>query len=291
MSRYPKSLIIFSLIFAVCFALLSCGGKGAEVSAPVSKVEDGSDLGVAGADAKPPAEDSENPEDELPENSGGTEITRALIERAASMQDYSHAPSEDAEPIATVDDNILLLVNKTHPLASSYVPDDMVTIERTIEGVGNAETRQLRKVAADAMNALIDGAADAGYAVKVRTAYRSYDYQKSLYEGYAARHGEEEANKWSAKPGESEHQTGMCADVSSPSVDYGLTAAYGETAEGKWLANHAHEYGYIIRYLKGKEDITGYIYEPWHIRYVGVDAATEIYERGICLEEYLGVLD
>ena len=167
----------------------------------------------------------------------------------------------------------------------------MVTVSSYVEGVGNNDTKKLRKVAADALEELIQGAADAGYKIKMRTGFRSYNYQVSLFNSYVAKNGEEAANKFSARAGESEHQSGLCCDVSSPSVNWGLSYQYGDTAEGKWLAEHCHEYGFIVRYLKGKEDITGYNYEPWHIRYVGVDVATEIFNKGICFEEYLGITD
>ncbi len=105
------------------------------------------------------------------------------------------------------------------------------------------------------------------------------------------KHGEAEANTFSARPGQSEHQTGLCTDVSSPSVNYQLTTDYADTEEGRWLAEHCHEYGFIIRFPLGKEEITGYQYEPWHIRYVGTEAAAYIHQEQITLEEYLNVLD
>lgn len=96
------------------------------------------------------------------------------------------------------------------------------------------------------------------------------------------------ANQTSAKPGESEHQTGLAMDVSSPSVNFQLTQYYGHTREGKWLVENAPKHGFIIRYPEGKEYITGYNYEPWHIRYVGKNAAEFIMNENITLEEYLG---
>ena len=89
------------------------------------------------------------------------------------------------------------------------------------------------------------------------------------------------------KPGQSEHQSGLAADVSSPSVNYALTESFGKTDEGIWLAQNAHKFGFIIRFPDGKESITGYLYEPWHIRYVGESVATEIYAKDLTLEEYL----
>lgn len=181
----------------------------------------------------------------------------------------------------------LLLVNKTHPIGEDYKPDDLTSIKYYASD-RSAESRYMRKEAAEHFHTLVEAAKTDGYEIVMTTAYRSYGFQSILYNNYVQKHGEAEANKFSAKPGQSEHQTGLCTDVSSPSVNYQLTTDYGEAPEGKWLAEHAHEFGFIIRFPLGKEDITGYQYEPWHIRYVGQPAADEIYEQGITLEEYLG---
>lgn len=181
----------------------------------------------------------------------------------------------------------LLLVNKTHPLDENYKPDDLSPIKYYASD-RSADSRYMRQEAADHFHQLVEAAKAEGHEIVMTTAYRSYGFQSILYNNYVQKHGEEAANKFSAKPGQSEHQTGLCTDVSSPSVNYQLTTDYGEAPEGKWLAEHAHEFGFIIRFPQGKEDITGYQYEPWHIRYVGQPAADEIYEKGITLEEYLG---
>jgi zinc D-Ala-D-Ala carboxypeptidase len=151
--------------------------------------------------------------------------------------------------------------------------------------------RYMRELPAEHFHEMIEAAAAAGYEIGIRTAYRSYEQQYNIFWNYVARDGEEAANKYSARPGQSEHQTGLCADVTSPSVEYKLTTEYGQTPEGGWLAQNAHYYGFIIRYPLGKEDITGYQYEPWHVRYVGEAAATEIYEKELTLEEYLAIVD
>jgi len=114
--------------------------------------------------------------------------------------------------------------------------------------------------------------------------YRDYQYQITCYNSLVNAYGEEYANKISAKPGHSEHQTGYTVDCNS------INETFINTPEGQWLDQHAHEFGFIIRYPKGKEDITGYSYECWHIRYVGVKAATEIFEQGLTLEEYLDIV-
>ncbi|MCG1010851.1 M15 family metallopeptidase [Salinicoccus sp. ID82-1] len=118
--------------------------------------------------------------------------------------------------------------------------------------------------------------------------FRSYDYQAQLYSNYVARDGQEAADQYSAKPGHSEHQTGLAIDVGSADSATTLKVSFGDTPEFQWMKDVAHEYGFIIRYLEGKEDITGYMYEPWHLRYVGEEAEA-IYESGLTLEEYLGI--
>lgn len=200
------------------------------------------------------------------------------------------ASREQAPEIMEVTDDWLILVNKTHPLSKEYAPSDMVRIKYC---VGNhAESmRYMRAVAAEHFHSMVEAAAEVGYEIGIRTAYRSYEQQYNIFYSYVAQDGEEAANKYSARPGQSEHQTGLCADVTSPSVDYRMTTEYGQAPEGIWLAENAHLYGFIIRYPLGKEAITGYQYEPWHVRYVGEAAAAEIYGRGGTLEEYLGEVD
>lgn len=202
----------------------------------------------------------------------------------------SHAASLPAEPIGEVTDDWLLLVNKTHPLAADYAPTDLVRITYLV-GDHAESMRYMRKEAAEHFELMAGSAEAAGHEIGIRTAYRSYAQQRDIFNSYAARDGEEAANKYSARPGQSEHQTGLCADVTSPSVNYQMTTKYGDAPEGKWLAENAHQFGFIIRFPLGKEHITGYQYEPWHVRYVGIEAATDIAAQGITLEEYLGEVD
>ena len=159
----------------------------------------------------------------------------------------------------------VLIVNKTYALPRSY-------------GGYNA-------TASAALSRLQAGARNAGFSMPLLSGYRSFDYQDKLYRKYAATDGVAAANTYSAWPGHSEHQTGLAFDIGS------INNNYGNTPAGKWLAAHAHEYGFIIRYPKGKESITGYQYEPWHVRYLGVELATKVYESGLCLEEYLSQPD
>lgn len=158
--------------------------------------------------------------------------------------------------------NGVLLVNKKHPLPVNY--------------------GGLDSTAAAALAQLQSAAQSAGYSIPTISGYRSYDYQATLYNNYVQRDGQAAADTYSARPGFSEHQSGLAFDVGA------IDNNYGETAAGTWLREHCHEFGFIIRYQQGKESITGFMYEPWHIRYVGVNIATDIMQRGITLEEYLG---
>ena len=134
-------------------------------------------------------------------------------------------------------------------------------------------------------NKMKSDASNEGIGLDYVSKFRSYSSQASIYNGYVTREGQASADTKSARPGHSEHQTGLAADINS------LYQSWGATAEGQWLNNNCYKYGFIIRYPKGKESITGYMYEPWHIRYVGVELATKLYNNGnwITLEEYLGI--
>jgi len=118
--------------------------------------------------------------------------------------------------------------------------------------------------------------------------FRSYNTQKQLYEGRVKQRGKEETDKYVAAAGNSEHQTGLAADITNKQGKKGiLNSDFGQTKEGKWLKKNAHKYGFIVRYPLGKEKLTGYNYEPWHIRYVGNKTSKSIYEKGIVLEEFI----
>lgn len=184
------------------------------------------------------------------------------------------APTPTPEPtptpgpqVETIDGvtyvNGILIANKTYSLPSTYAP-----------GVDPTAQAAFDKMAADA--------AAQGLNIYISSAFRSYEYQDGLYNRYVAKDGQELADTYSARPGHSEHQTGLAFDLNT------IDDSFANTAEGQWVAAHAHEYGFIVRYPADKVDITGYQYEPWHIRYLG-DEAAAVYESGLCLEEYLGI--
>ena len=140
------------------------------------------------------------------------------------------------------------------------------------------------KEASEAFKFMSTDASAIGLTIKTISAYRSYEYQKKLYEGYLINDPEEIVDTYSARAGHSEHQTGLAFDIYNVEKPY---TSFGETKEYEWVKINAHKYGFIIRYKEDNSFITGYKDEPWHIRYVGVDNATYIYENNITLEEYI----
>lgn len=184
-------------------------------------------------------------------------------------------------------EDILVLVNKEWVLTEDYVPSDLVVPNIPFSFDGDSPKKLMRREAAQALEELVAKALEDNIIFKGVSGYRSYQTQAAIFANNVRKNGEEEANKFSARPGESEHQTGLAMDISAPSVNYTLSTKLGETPEGKWLAENAPRFGFIIRYPQDKTHITGYIYEPWHIRYVGQAVAMEISEKGLTLEEYL----
>lgn len=201
------------------------------------------------------------------------------------LLDTSYTNEEGTVFLSKLDD-IHILVNKERNLPKDYKPWDLVVPNVKFSFEEKLEKRYLRQEAADALEILFEGASQDGITLYAVSGYRSYATQDGLFNRKANAVGFEEANKLVAVPGQSEHQTGLSMDVSSKSVGFSLTEDFAHTDEGIWLKNNAHKYGFIIRFPQDKTDITGYSYEPWHIRYLGTDLATEVYESGLTLEEF-----
>ena len=259
------------LVFDWPISLTNRGGDD-KIKEPLSESPEGSEPGEGGAE---PGSEQATPNMGI--RSPGAEAA-GLPGMTTSLEDF---------PLSSHADDELLLVNKTHRLSEEYVPADLVEFEKSDKNVGTKETRQLRKPAAEALAKLLAAAEADGFDMVLRTGYRSYAYQKNLFDGYAEKNGVEAANKYSAKPGESEHQTGLCCDLGV--IGRGLTSFNG-SKEASWVAENAHKYGFIVRFPEGKESITGYNYESWHIRYVGEGVAEYIYKNEIAFEEYLGIM-
>ncbi|OAB45421.1 M15 family metallopeptidase [Paenibacillus glacialis] len=193
---------------------------------------------------------------------------------------------QDGRSVVTNPEAVTVIVNKQRSLPEGYEPKDLVEPNVAFSFDGANEKRFMRKEAAEALEKLFARAESEGIELRAVSGYRSYARQKVIYDRNVRIKGEEEASRVSSVPGNSEHQTGLSIDVSSPSVDNTLEQSFGETTEGKWLAEHAPEYGFIIRYPEGAEEKTGYIYEPWHIRYVGTDVAPDLAKSLLTVEEY-----
>lgn len=178
---------------------------------------------------------------------------------------------------------LLFLVNRQYTIGADYAPNDLVApnVKKT------SSATKLRKVAAEALEMMFAGAKEAGFTLYAVSGYRSYDKQTRIYNNKIKAVGSvEKANLTVAPPGASEHQLGLAMDIGL-AVKGNLTNGFGKTKAGKWAAEHCYEYGFILRYKEEWTAITGYAYEPWHFRYVGVEHALRIKEADVPLETYI----
>lgn len=188
---------------------------------------------------------------------------------------------ENNKEVQEVDLN-LILVNKENPLAPNYKPNNLVKPNIPFSDSANDEERYMKSESSKAIEELFNSAEKEGIKFLGMSAYRSYDSQKDIYCSRIRTVGKKEADRYVAKPGKSEHQTGLAIDVTNEDRWF-----VKSTKEAQWLAENAHDYGFIIRYPENKENITGVAYEPWHIRYVGEETAKKIYEEQITFEEFI----
>jgi D-alanyl-D-alanine carboxypeptidase len=227
----------------------------------------------------------DEPEEETP-----TDPTEEEEEPSEPVTGEPDSPSEEeAIPVVANPTAINVMVNKFWALPEGYRPSDLIRPNVPFSfGNENSDRSKLRKEAAESLEMMFAGALQEGIELYARSGFRSYETQESIFKNEIATYGYEQAVLYVARPGTSEHQTGLTMDITAKSVGLELVESFENTAEGKWLASNAHHYGFILRYPKGKTNITGYAFEPWHYRYVGVDIATDIFNRGITLEEYMG---
>ena len=183
-------------------------------------------------------------------------------------------------------DSLWVVVNKLRPLN----PIDYAPIDLVAPNVPAAFDPLMRKEASDALEAMYAEAVEAGVAFRIQSSYRSYTTQLRVKANSVARLGQTISDQRSARAGYSEHQTGLAVDLTTPSGRCTLDACFAQTPEGEWLADNAWRFGFILRYLDGKSDIHGYVFEPWHFRYVGLELAEEIHVQGNpTLEELFGL--
>lgn len=185
----------------------------------------------------------------------------------------THSTTDPASP--------WVVVNKRRPMTPADFEPELTVVDQHL----------VATIAADDLTALLDAAAEAGVPLHVASAYRSPSYQRGVYDGIVARDGQALADRWSARPGHSEHQTGLAVDVDSLAhPECRIEACFGDLREGRWVARHAHRFGFLVRYTEDARRITGFDAEPWHLRYVGRPLAREMHRTGVTtLEEVFGL--
>lgn len=266
----------FSLLF-VSILLIGCSDEEVQTSKKVS-----SDVEM---------EDESEEDAKLDESNDKEDSSQETVNEGRDNYKQNLKSSGTISDPVTVENptSMEVLVNKKRKLPDGYVPPDLVVPEVPFYFEEFHPKKQMRQKAATALDKLFKAAEQAGLELVAASGYRSYDRQKQIYENNVATKGRKEADKFSARPGTSEHQTGLAMDVTTADVAFALKQTFKQTDEGSWLAKRAHGYGFIIRYPEGKSEVTGYSYEPWHLRYVGKDIAAEIHEKKITLEEYFGL--
>ena len=205
-----------------------------------------------------------------------------LLQKVVSIIALSAALLDGSMKTALPDKNMdgtVFLVNRQHAISKSYVP-------ATRKVIGPGMSQSMREDGAAALEEMFAAAKADGINLAIVSGYRSYTKQNTIYSRKKASQGQEAADRVSARPGTSEHQLGLAMDLAKKGSSQ-LNTAFGTTKEGQWVSANAHRFGFIVRYLKDYEDITGYMYEPWHVRYVGREQAEAIYETGLPMELYM----
>lgn len=185
--------------------------------------------------------------------------------------------------------SVWVVVNKGRILPADYSPKDLVVPNITLRYSAGSSEMLLRADAAVALESMVNQAKTEGINIMLASGYRSYGTQSSVYRSYVNSQGQAEADTFSARPGHSEHQTGLAADLEPVNKKCELDVCFKDTPEGVWLAANAYKYGFITRYPEGKDNITGYEFEPWHVRYVGGDLAKQLHDYGQTMEQFFGL--
>lgn len=236
--------------------------------------------------------DSTSSEDANTDNSNTTNTSATSGDASSLLQirEKSSLQSTISEKggkmVVNDPESITVIVNKKRSLPDGYIPPDLVVPNVAFSYSGVLEKSHMRKEAAAALEQLFAASKKDGLDLRAVSGYRSYKRQVAIYKNNVATKGQEYTDRVSARPGTSEHQTGLAIDVSGPGIGYGLEQSFGATKEGKWLKEHAPEYGFVIRYTENGESSTGYTWEPWHIRYIGKALAEDVTSKGMTLEQY-----
>jgi zinc D-Ala-D-Ala carboxypeptidase len=281
--RWTKVLIPGLILPGLLLAACQQEGSGGQESEPLKSSTKVQENALSSTQPKTANSSTGTGQPSTSRESGQADAVMAMRSQNALQ---ATVKEEDGTAVVTNAEADMVVVNKKRSLPKGYVPGDLVEPQVPFSFKGPHEKRHMRKEAAKALEKLFAGAKKDGIELRAVSGYRSYKRQVSIFNNNVKTKGQAYASQVSAVPGKSEHQTGLAIDVSSPSVGNVLEQSFGASKEGEWLAKHAPEYGFIIRYMKGKEDVTGYVYEPWHIRYVGKDIAEDVTKQGLTLEEY-----
>ncbi len=199
-------------------------------------------------------------------------------------------PTPEATVEPTVDtttvSSIQKITNKNHPIDPGYIPADLTKVNVNSNG-----TQYLRSEAATALTNMFEAARKDNINLYLVSGYRSYEQQLELYNTYVSTDGKALADQYDAIPGACEHQLGLAVDLSDDNRNHDIDDSFESTAAYQWLLKHSYEYGYIFRFPRGKEAITGIAYNPWSFRYIGVEEAKKVYDSGLTLEEFYKVTD
>ncbi|MBE5930340.1 MAG: D-alanyl-D-alanine carboxypeptidase family protein [Lachnospiraceae bacterium] len=273
MKKYIRLLIIPAALWTLGMGLVflggGCKGSGPDAEPSVAPISEQADTDAVATTA---------PLSTVPPNRTAT-------------PEPTEAPTPTPIAVNTDTSTVTYLVNREYPLPENFVPEGLTTPDVLFPFSDTTiDKAKMTPDAGAALALLFDAAYDeAGLTLYGVSAYRSYARQYTIYATNLATRGVAHTNRYSAAPGRSEHQTGLAIDISCASEGFGLETTFADTPEGIWVAKNAHRFGFILRYPKDKEHITGYNYEPWHIRYVGTELAGYLYETGLTLDEYYGV--
>ena len=269
MRLYGMMVGFFAFVIVMAIWFMFFHSKAFGTTAEPADLDKNAEPSSQGAIPYTPPENDDSPAGQS--SSGNADTTSAPESAPAPQMTYGKDPSiavaeghnvEVRNGITYIDG--ILIVNKSYSLPSTYDP-----------GPDNEAMEAFTRMANDSWGD--------GISLFICSGYRSYAEQEAVYNRYAGERGTDEADRVSSRPGHSEHQTGLAMDINTTEF------SFEGTSEAVWLEEHCADYGFIIRFPKGKELQTGYEYEPWHIRYVGIENAKKIKASGLCLEEYLGI--
>lgn len=283
-------ILLLCLLFTIGYSFVKTGTletMWGNIFTGGGQAEAGAGTGIVTGSGTAPA-----PDDAIDQNGDGAVPPTDTPDGNDTNAQAEEPPVKTQEDVTVVADpeSVTALVNPVNKLPEDYNPTDLVYPDVRFVFDEKIEKRMMRQEAASALEEMFAAADADGMPLAGVSAYRSHQTQTSLFDRYVKKDGLEKAKTYSAVPGTSEHETGLAIDVTASDGSCAVEDCFGDMPESAWLDEHAAEYGFIVRYPKGKDDITTYQYEPWHLRYVGKELAQELAQSGETLEEHYGVI-